>query len=130
MVTSPRPPPGPRRFAALARAACPSAPRGGSLSPRKATAGSARTVAIHQANQAAPGLFEAERSDRHPVRAKKKPGTTGHFFTQFLGNCSVGKNVGKSKDLLETRMNTGYLAERAGHSALSEKTLTNQLLRR
>ena len=84
MVTSPRPPPGPRRFAALARAACPSAPREGSLSPRKATAGSARTVAIHQANQAAPGLFEAERSDRHPVRAKKSPVQPGIFSRNFL----------------------------------------------
>ncbi len=34
MGPCPRPPSGPRRFAALARAACPSAPQGGSLSPR------------------------------------------------------------------------------------------------
>ena len=78
-AASPRPPPGPRRCAALARAACPSAPQGGSLSPRNPHGGlrppAARAYgapAGHDAMHCA-----ARRRDSERQSDEKKPGKPG-----------------------------------------------------
>ena len=95
-VVSPRPP---RRLAALARAVCPSAPQGGSLSPRNRC----------------PAGFARRSPRRTRALGKKKPSNKAELsqIAQIFEICQVGKNVGKKEKSLETRMNTSYLAERA-----------------
>ena len=110
MVPAPARPLGPRRYAALARAACPSAPQGGSLSPRKRHGGLRPPVARargkpggHRSTYRAPALTK-----------RKKARYTGLLSCRNFRKVAVGKNVGRNKKSLETRMNTSYLAERAG----------------